>query len=87
MGRTTPCIMGLFSVVVLLAQVLHPEDLPTRRAAWYAKREATFIDALAAVRRHLWRNQNQPALDTAAVPANSTPRTIDLLIEAACYAA
>jgi hypothetical protein len=86
-GRAVPCILGLFSVVVLLAQVLHPDDLPTRRAAWYAKREATFIDALAAVRRHLWRSQNQPVLDTAAVPANSTPRTVDLLIEAACYAA
>jgi hypothetical protein len=86
-GRAVPCVLGLFSVVVLLAHVLHPEDLPTRRAAWYAKHEATFIDALAAVRRHLWASQNQPSLHTAAAPANSTPRTVDLLIEAACYAA
>jgi hypothetical protein len=86
-GRAVPCVLGLFSVVVLLAQVLHPEHLPTRRAAWYAKGEATFIDALAAVRRHLWASQNQPPLQTATVPANSTPRTVDLLIEAACYAA
>ena len=86
-GRAVPCVLGLFSVVVLLAHVLHPEDLPTRRAAWYAKHEATFIDALAAVRRHLWASQNQPPLHTAAAPANSTPRTVDLLIEAACYAA
>jgi hypothetical protein len=86
-GRAVPCVLGLFSVVVLLAQVLHPEHLPTRRAAWYAKREATFIDALAAVRRHLWASQNQPLLDAAAGPANSTPSTVDLLIETACYAA
>jgi hypothetical protein len=86
-GRAVPCVLGLFSVIVLLAQVLHPEDLPTRRAAWYAKSQATFIDALAAVRRHLWASQNQPPLHTAAAPANSTPRTVDLLIEAACYAA
>jgi hypothetical protein len=64
-GRAVPCVLGLFSVVVLLAQVLHPEHLPTRRAAWYAKDEATFIDALAAVRRHLWASQNQPPLATA----------------------
>jgi DDE superfamily endonuclease len=86
-GRAVPCVLGLFSVVVLLAQVLHPEQLPTRRAAWYAKREATFIDALAAVRRHLWSHQNQPALDPAAVPANSPQSAVELLVEAACYAA
>ena len=33
-GRAVPCVLGLFSVVVLLAQVLHPEQLPTRRAAF-----------------------------------------------------
>jgi hypothetical protein len=86
-GRTVPCLLGLFSVVVLLAQVLHPEHLPTRRTAWYAKSEATFIDALAAVRRHLWASRNQPPLDAAPGPVNSTPRTVDLLIETACYAA
>jgi DDE superfamily endonuclease len=86
-GRAVPCLLGLFSVAVLLAQVLHPEHLPTRRAAWYAKPEATFIDALAAVRRHLWASQNQPSLDAHAVPANSASRAADLLIEAACYAA
>ncbi len=86
-GRAVPCVLGIFSVVVLLAQVLHPTELPTRRAAWYAKREATFVDALAAVRRHFWASQNQPPLDAAAGLANSTPYTVDLLIEAACYAA
>jgi DDE superfamily endonuclease len=86
-GRAVPCVWGLFSVVVLLAHVLHPKELPTRRAAWYAKSEATFVDALAAVRRHLWASRNQPALDTVAGPANSALRTVDLLIEAACYTA
>ena len=63
MGRTTPCLLGLFSLVVLLAKVLHPTDLPTRQAAWYAKEEATFADALAAVRGHLrahWNCQDSP---------------------------
>jgi len=53
-GRTTPCLFGRFSLVVLLAHALHPQQLPTRQAAWDPKAEATFADALAAVRRHLW---------------------------------
>jgi hypothetical protein len=52
--RTTPCLFGLFSLVVLMAHILHPKELPIQRSAWYAKKEATFSDALAAVRSHLW---------------------------------
>ncbi len=54
--RTTPCLMGLFSMVVVMAHALHPETLPVRQASWYPKPEATFSDALAAVRRDLWAN-------------------------------
>jgi hypothetical protein len=32
-------LLGLFSVVVVLAKTLHPEELLVRRAAWYAKEE------------------------------------------------
>ena len=54
--RTTPCLFGLFSLVVLMACVLHPTagELAVRQMGWYAKEEATFSDVLAAVRRHLW---------------------------------
>ncbi len=48
--------MGLFSLVVVMAQTLHPDALPVRQASWYPKPEATFSDALAAVRRDLWGN-------------------------------
>src|SRR4051794_14244945 len=57
-ARTTPCLLGLFSLVALLAARLG------RRAraavltdAWYHKPRPTFADALAAVRRQLWREQ------------------------------
>jgi len=56
--RTAPCLFGIFSLVVLMAKVLHPDTLPVRRASWYRKEEATFIDALAAVRSDLWRSLN-----------------------------
>lgn len=56
--RSTPCLFGIFSLVVLLAQRLHPVGLPIQRSAWYDKEQASFSDALAAVRMHLWTHQN-----------------------------
>ena len=35
-----PCLLGLFSFVVLLTHALHPDHLPTRQAAWYPKAES-----------------------------------------------
>jgi hypothetical protein len=86
-GRTTPCLLGLFSVVVLMAYTLHPDDLPTRHAAWYAKAEPTFIDALAAVRRQLWASRNWPSPGWRVGMANPPTQFLTLLVEAACYAA
>jgi hypothetical protein len=89
-GRTTPCLLGLFSVVVLLAHAEHPDRLPTRQAAWYPKREATFGDALAAVRRHFWATgatENSPSPPGAPVLANSPTKLLSFLVDAACYAA
>jgi hypothetical protein len=57
-GRTTPCLFGLFSLVVLMAHRLHPQSLPVRQSGWYPKEEATFSDVLAAVRTHLWEARN-----------------------------
>jgi hypothetical protein len=55
--RTTPCLLGLYSLVTLLGQKLFPEgDVPCQQTAWYRKQQATFIDVLAAVRRHLWND-------------------------------
>ena len=53
--RTTPALLGLFSLVTLFAhQLLHGSDLPTRQAAWYTKDVPTFADTLAFVRQQLW---------------------------------
>ncbi len=87
--RTMPCLLGLFSLVTLLADALHGAALPTRRSAWYAKPEATFLDALAAVRRHLWtsRQANAPTPLRAPDVADSPDRIFAALVDAACYAA
>jgi DDE superfamily endonuclease len=53
--RTTPALLGLFSLVTLFAQArLDGQSLPVRQAAWYAKPAPTFSDTLAFVRHLLW---------------------------------
>ncbi len=54
--RTTPALLGLFSLVTLLAHTLaRRRKVVARQTAWYAKAHPTFSDALAAVRHELWR--------------------------------
>jgi hypothetical protein len=89
-GRTTPCLLGLFSVVLLIAGQLEPLQLATRPAAWYAKVAPPFAAALAAVRRRLWAEMNSPhpLAATALVNSDSSSTTLlEMLVEAACYAA
>jgi hypothetical protein len=53
--RTTPALLGLFSLVTLFAHArLDDQPLPVRQAAWYAKPTPTFSDTLAFVRQLLW---------------------------------
>lgn len=57
--RTTPCLLGLFSIVTLLADRFNLDGgLPLQRSAWYKKKLPTFSDALAAVRIVLWRQMH-----------------------------
>ena len=54
--RTTPALLGLFSLVRLLAnQQAQGRKLFVRRAAWYVKEQPTFSEAIASVRRELWQ--------------------------------
>jgi hypothetical protein len=53
--RTTPALLGLVSLVTLIAHELLPGQAPpVRQAAWYTKPLPTFVDTLALVRRELW---------------------------------
>ncbi len=84
--RTTPCLFGLYSLVALLGQALHPSgEIPIRSSAWYPKQEATFADVLAVVRRHLWGGFSYQA---SARDPNllEIPRCeLNRLAEAVCY--
>jgi DDE superfamily endonuclease len=53
--RTTPALLGLFSLVTIFAhQLLDSQSFPVRQAAWYSKALPTFSDTLAFVRQQLW---------------------------------
>src|ERR687889_70784 len=55
--RTTPALLGLFSVVTLFAHGRMVRAAGAfKRAAWYHKAHPTFADALALVRKELWAN-------------------------------
>lgn len=57
-ARTTPALLGLFSLVALWADRADVRSfVQPRRAIWYEKRTITFSDALAAVRRSLWTSE------------------------------
>lgn len=54
--RTAPCLLGLFSLVSLIfARASEGKTPKTASAPWYPKTEATFSDAMRAVRRLCWQ--------------------------------
>ena len=54
-ARTNPVLLGLFSLVCLIAHHLTATmKLVPASTAWYLKTEATFSDVLALVRRAIW---------------------------------
>jgi hypothetical protein len=55
-ARTTPSLFGMFSIVTLLAAQLGQRARTAVLVdSWYRKSRPTFADALAAVRRDIWR--------------------------------
>jgi hypothetical protein len=53
--RTTPALLGLFSVITSFAhRQMRQATGAFRRAGWYHKAHPTFADALALVRKELW---------------------------------
>ncbi len=51
-GRTTPILLGLFTIVTLLAERMAEDgEVPINETAWYSKQEASFSDCLVMVRK------------------------------------
>jgi len=86
--RTTPALLGLFSLVTLWANDLAAfTPFSPRRAAWYPKAHPTFSDAIAAVRRQLWHQQiyciSRQNRDVIEIPRQLWERAANALAYAA----
>jgi DDE superfamily endonuclease len=86
--RTTPTLLGLFSLVTIFAQqLLDGQAFPVRQAAWYTKTLPTFSDTLAFVRQHLWPSAcfsvSSRNGDTVQIPRGLFDRLVDTLAFAA----
>ncbi len=84
--RTTPLLLGLYSIVALhVHQNAGRLALSPRRAVWYPKPAPTFADALARLRQHLWFERivvSAGGIDTT----NPLPPAVQGMLETACYA-
>ena len=86
-ARSTPLRLALFSLVTLFVHQ-HPNwQASVRQAAWYKKALPTFSDALAQVRRCLWRRMafcmSEETIDSRKYPANLFAHFGELLAYAA----
>jgi hypothetical protein len=86
--RTTPVLLGLFSMVTLFARPLaEAKGLWVRQASWYRKQQATFSDTLALVRYHLWRETTFAMSGSEADMAKVVDLLLERMTETLCYAA
>jgi len=87
-GRTTPALFGLYSLVTLMAHALHEaEARVVRTAAWYAKARPTFSDALAMIRRELWSTCHFSMSNVNSEVVEIPRSLLERLTDAVCYAA
>ena len=87
-ARTTPCLLGLFSVVTLLAARLDRHTrLQTSVSAWYHKQRPTFADTLAVVRREIWSEQGFVLSRKPAKTAKLPPTLREGIAYALCHTA
>jgi len=87
-ARTTPCLLGLFSLVTLLGKQLTPyARRATATSAWYRKPRPTFSDTLAAVRREIWREQGFATSTRTNNMTKLRPALRNAITYALCHAA
>jgi hypothetical protein len=86
-ARTTPALLGLFSLVTVLAhRSTRRRKLPIRQAAWYHKVLPTFSDALAVVRYTLWRQSSFPTSGSKPNITKVPDALLSRFADALCYA-
>ena len=87
-ARTTPALLGLFSLVTLWANdIFANRPFPPRIAAWYPKAQPTFSDAIAAVRRRFWLDLAFPTSPNHRDIQEIADPIILRIVDAACHPA
>lgn len=87
-ARTTPCLLGLFSIVTLLASRLDGRArIQISACAWYHKQRPTFADTLAAVRRAIWSEQGFSMSRQSVEVTKLPPALREGIVYALCHAA
>jgi hypothetical protein len=86
-ARTTPVLLGLYSLISLWACDLLTSSSLLYAAVWYRKTSLTFTDAIGAVRLKIWlgdiNQRSPPNREPHYIP---TPRVIRMA-QALCFAA
>ncbi len=87
-ARTTPVLLGLFSIVTLWADQLYKQQvLHMEQTAWYHKQHITFSDAIAAVRSSMYKQANNetctPNKDMVLIPKQLWEQLTTLITRAA----
>jgi hypothetical protein len=85
-ARTTPALLGLFSLVTLLANThAQKSKIPVRQDAWYCKPLPTFSDALALVRQEMWQHRYFQLSHKRYDVRKMRPEVLNYLCNAAFY--
>lgn len=86
--RTTPALLGLFSLITLFAYGRMRQTADAfRQAAWYHKAHPTFADALALMRKELWAQGPFCGLPADTETVKIPKAFMERLTGALCYAA
>lgn len=84
--RTTPALLGFYSLISLWACDLLTSSSTPYAAAWYRKTSLTFTDAIGAVRLQLWvgdiNSRSPPHREPHYIPTNRLVR----MAQALCFA-
>ena len=86
--RTTPALLGLFSLITIWSNELLGANIPLRprAAAWYTKAEPSFSDTIALVRRTLWALPDFPISPRSPETLEIPDRLWKRLVSSLCHA-
>ncbi|WP_448785187.1 hypothetical protein [Brucella intermedia] len=85
--RTTPSLLGLYSLVALWSCDLLGQGARPYAAAWYKKTDVTFSDAIGGVRRTLWDHNIYRHYPTEPDIPKIQKEHLNRMTQALCFAA